>query len=124
MNRSCVAPGLTPLLVLAGIATASCLLQPGSAAERNPLIGAWRDAGGSVAAISRLAFTPHTMEIEDYGPMPIERYEIEDGWVYVITGFGDSFAFEIVRPDRICLSGPGDRWCYVRGPADAPSRRR
>ena len=110
-----------------------CLLAPLAAvdaeAESNPLLGRWeRETTPGWIGFRWIEFTADSMRNDLTREIAVERYDITAERVRVRTRLGESYVFELVGPDRICLpearlwaltgrgdaAGGSDRLCYAR----------
>jgi hypothetical protein len=97
-------------------------------AVRNPLLGIWQAPPVEWwVGFDWLAFGPTSMRAEGMGTIRVRNYRLTEQHALVVTDDGETFAFEIMGRDRICLfpaslqllSRPSwkldhDRRCYAR----------
>ena len=99
-------------------------------ANDNPLLGHWvRESSGPWwIGFEWIGFSKGFVRSDVVAEIPVARYDITDDVARVHTRFGETYVFDLVEPDRICLptakiqalagyrpaTESTDRLCYVR----------
>lgn len=103
-------------------------------ANDNPLLGHWvrENPGPWWIGFEWIGFSKGFVRSDAAAKIPVAHYYITDDVAWVHTRFGETYVFELVQPDRICLPTPkiqelaghrpatesADRLCYVRADPD------
>lgn len=99
-------------------------------ANDNPLLGHWvrENSGPWWIGFEWIGFSKGLVQTDMVADIPVARYDITDGVARVHTRFGETYVFDLVEPDRICLPTAkiqelaghdpateyASRLCYVR----------